>query len=375
MNPVRIGDATLYEGDCRDVLPTTLGQVDAVVCDPPYHLQATVKRFGDKEAAAAKGGRDGSYKRLSGGFMGQKWDGGDIAFRPETWALVLQAVKPGGFLLSFGGTRTWHRMACAIEDAGFIIQDTIAWLYGSGFPKQRDMLKPAFEPVIMAYRPGGKRELQIDECRIASEGHMAADYIASNRNRDRYRTGVPVNQRIADFGRWPANVCHDGSDEVMDAFPEAPGQFASVRGSEPSNSTRFVYNDLKGRHSSREPVGDIGSAARFFYCAKADKKSRFGSRHPTVKPVALMQWLVKLVTPRGGTVLDPFAGSGTTGEAALSTGRKAILIEREPQYCADIVERLQHCTGEGRHSMAAINRNTQEREPLPLFAPIEAATE
>lgn len=374
MTALIIGDATLYEGDCRDVLPT-LGHVDACVTDPPYHLQATIKRFGEHGSAPAHHGRDGSYKRLSSGFMGQKWDGGDIAFRPETWALVLQTVKPGGFLLAFGGTRTWHRLACAIEDAGFVIQDTIAWLYGSGFPKRRDMLKPAFEPIIMAYRPGGERALQIDECRIPSEGHMTADRIPGNRNRQQYRTGIPTNQRIADFGRWPANLCHDGSDEVMEAFPEAPGQFASVKGDEPSNSARFVYNGLKGRHSTREPINDTGSAARFFYCAKADKKSRFGSRHPTIKPVALMQWLVRLVTPCGGAVLDPFAGSGTTGEAAITTGRKAILIERDPQYCTDIVERLRYCVGEGRHSTVSMNRNAPEREPLLLFAQHKDAAE
>jgi site-specific DNA-methyltransferase (adenine-specific) len=108
-------------------------------------------------------------KRLSKGFMGKTWDGGDIAFRPETWVTVSSIMRPGAFLVVFGGTRTYHRMACAIEDAGFVIQDCIMWLYGSGFPKRRDMLKPAYEPIVLAYKPGGKRTMQVDECRIGTD--------------------------------------------------------------------------------------------------------------------------------------------------------------------------------------------------------------
>src|SRR4051812_14861425 len=134
---VTIGAATLYLGDCREVVPT-LAQVDSVVCDPPYGIS----------------------------FMKSSWDDG-VAFRPETWAVIGSALRPGGFLLAFGGTRTWHRLACAIEDGGFVLQDTIAWIYGTGFPKGRALLKPAFEPIIMAYKPGGKRKLSIDECRIS----------------------------------------------------------------------------------------------------------------------------------------------------------------------------------------------------------------
>jgi site-specific DNA-methyltransferase (adenine-specific) len=140
--------------------------VDSVVTDPPYHLTATVKRFGNNESAPAQFGKDGAMKRLSKGFMGKTWDGGDIAFRPETWVTISSIMRPGAFLVVFGGTRTYHRMACAIEDAGFVIQDCIMWLYGSGFPKRRDMLKPAYEPIVLAYKPGGKRTMQVDECRI-----------------------------------------------------------------------------------------------------------------------------------------------------------------------------------------------------------------
>src|SRR5271170_1372951 len=146
--------------------------VDAVVTDPPYHLVDMHARAGRSFA----GNRDGSIARLAAGFMGKAWDGGDIAFRPETWAAIGTALKPGGYLLAFGGARTHHRIWCAIEDAGFVIQDTIMWLYGQGFPKGRTQLKPAFEPICVAYKPGGKRDLQIDECRIPPTGKGDYDY-------------------------------------------------------------------------------------------------------------------------------------------------------------------------------------------------------
>jgi site-specific DNA-methyltransferase (adenine-specific) len=170
----------------------------------------------------------------------------------------------------------------------------------------------------------------------------------------------------ADAGRWPANVCHDGSDEVMAAFAAF------------GNTTRGHYPGARGKggigcdgHSGQdgltESASDSGTTARFYYCAKADQEDRWGSRHPTVKPVELMKWLVSLVTPRGGKVLDPFAGSGTTGVAVLATGRRAILIERDPQYLADIEERLAHYEGNGRHSLASKNRARQPRDVMPLF--------
>jgi site-specific DNA-methyltransferase (adenine-specific) len=175
-------------------------------------------------------------------------------------------------------------------------------------------------------------------------------------------------------GRWPANVVIDDSDEVMRAFAAFGEKSSGVlkAGTKRADSSRHVhcYGQQPKVAALSDFGGDTGTAARFFYCSKADSDSRFGSRHPTIKPLALMQWLVKLVTPYGGTVLDPFSGSGTTGAAAIATGRKAILIEREPQYCDDIRERLRHCVGEGRHSLASLHRAAREREPLPLFADI-----
>ena len=312
--------------------------VDSVVTDPPYHLTSIIKRFGKAGSAPAKSGATGAYARASKGFMGKTWDGGDVAFRPETWAEVLRVLKPGGHLLAFSGTRTYHRMACAIEDAGFEIRDTIAWLYGSGFPKSHDIskkaegwhgwgtaLKPALEPIVVARKPIGKASvaanvvkhgtgaINVDGCRAAitdAGGTWGARQDSSIGYGGTEPRGFRTQRHEA--GRWPANVLHDGSDEVIEAFAA---------------------------------FGD-GQADRFFYSAKAGDDDRIGSKHPTVKPVALIRWLVRLVTPPGGTVLDPFAGTGTTGAAALREGMRAILIEREPEYLADIDRRLKRMRGE-----------------------------
>lgn len=330
-------------GDALQVIPELVSQgvvVDSIVTDPPYHLTARTKRFGKEGSAPPQYGKDGAMGRLSKGFMGQEWDGGDIAFRPETWATVGTIMRPGAFMLVFGGTRTYHRMTCAIEDAGFVIQDCIMWMYGTGFPKRRDMLKPAYEPIVVAYKPGGDRTMQIDECRIGTDqitigrrGHSGDNGIFGDDARKYERDSI---------GRWPANICHDGSDEVVSAFPQtgvsAGGRKVNI------STTSKIYGGGKGlgQNISADDArgdpgyGDSGSAARFFWSPKANKKDRNGSKHPTVKPISLLDWLVPLVTPIGGTVLDPFAGTGTTGSAAVNTGRKAILIEREPEYLQDI---------------------------------------
>lgn len=374
----------LHEGDCLAVIPQLAAEgvvVDAVCCDPPYHLSATVKRFGGPKGAGHgnkfsdpgtmsrvdESGGAGATARLARGFMGCQWDGGDVAFRPETWATVATVLRPGGFLLAFGGTRTFHRLVCAIEDAGFVIQDTIMWLYGSGFPKRRDALKPAVEPICVAYKPGGKRTLQVDECRVAADWSNDPTKRGWQGRRLSHDGGsirfVDHNKELSqpnDAGRWPANLCHDGSDEVMEAFAAFGESRSPPVGSMGGGSNKHsIYGDFAGvRHENGH--GDSGSAARFFYCAKADGEDRWGSHHPTVKPVELLKWLVPLVTPKGGTFLDPFAGSGTAAVAALATGRNAILIEREPSYAADIRERIAHYEGEGRHSLAAKARGQAE---------------
>ena len=159
----------LINGDCIEEMQRLIDegvQVDSVVTDPPYHLTSIVKRFGKDNSAPAKYGTDGAYARASKGFMGKEWDGGDIAFRPETWELALKLLKPGGHLLAFSASRNYHRMAVAIEDAGFEIRDQLMWLYGSGFPKSHNLgdgwgtaLKPAHEPIVMARKPISEKSI------------------------------------------------------------------------------------------------------------------------------------------------------------------------------------------------------------------------
>ncbi len=353
--PVQIGAATVLHGDCIALMPT-LGPVDSIVTDPPYHLTSGNIAFdwdalgpSHNPAGAKRDPITGLFVRSSrtnqssrghkSGFMGQRWDGGDIAFRPETWRACFDVLKPGGYLLAFGGTRTHHRIWCAIEDAGFVIQDTISWNYGSGFPKGRTQLKPAWEPICVAYKPGGKRMLQIDEARVPAESRSipVGSRIDGNNVYGPGLQGDHHSRQEIDKGRWPADVAHDGSAEVMEAF----AAFGTLTSGKPIGTRKALHHF--GTQESGTPLtgfGDSGSAARFFYAAKASKADRAGSKHPTVKPIALMRWLVRLVTPPGGLVLDPFAGSGTTGAAALAEGRRTILIEREAEYFADIKRRL-----------------------------------
>ncbi|HEV8492853.1 MAG TPA: DNA methyltransferase [Candidatus Angelobacter sp.] len=481
----------MLHGDCLELLPT-LKDLDACICDPPYHLTSIVKRFSNateddvyRNAELRKTFNQGAspFARQAKGFMGKQWDGGDIAFNVETWRLVYDALKPGAHLVAFGGTRTFHRMACAIEDAGFEIRDCLCWLYGTGFPKSHDIskaidkhggqqiawfgpwfrkwreergitqkqvaalfpsksgnltgcvanwelgfnlptpeqfnairdayglpfatleaaerevletrrdsggrnvpilnadgarnynitapttpealkwqgwgtaLKPAFEPIILARKPlsegtvaanvlaHGTGAINIDACRIEADD--------APEGRTRHGGGRAFAEGVCGFkqdaittapaGRWPANVCHDGSDEVEQAFAafgEKGGGFG-VRGSDAGNT---MYGNGLGlnRPTTGQTVGfgDTGTASRFFYSAKASKADRAGSKHPTVKPQSLMRWLCRLVTPPGGTILDCFAGSGSTGAAAMREGFNSILIEREAEYVADIQRRI-----------------------------------
>lgn len=345
-------------GDCREVLATLPeASIDACVTDPPYHL-TTGKKGGTGEASVNLNSPYGR-SRITTGFMGQKWDGGDLAFTPDLWAAVYHVLKPGAYLLAFGGTRTHHRMACAIEDAGFEIRDEIMWIYGSGFPKSHNgewggtALKPSVEPITMARKPlegtveanwrkWGTGALNIDGCRIHGDDALGGEYTVK-----RLKPGATLNKTGGNWrpedggveyhgetkpGRWPANLIHDGSEEVLAGFPEAPGQQRAVGPEHGAKASVNTYGDY-GPRDRFTPRGDAGSSARFFYCAKASKAERgAANNHPTVKPLALMQYLCRLVTPKGGTVLDPFAGSGTTGMAAQREGFNAVLIEREEAY-------------------------------------------
>lgn len=393
------GQVTLHRGDCREILRTIDdNSIDSVVCDPPYALTSITKRFGKEGAAAAKHGTDGAFSRSSAGFMGKQWDNGEAAFAETFWAEVLRVLKPGGFVLAFGGTRTYHRLASAIDDAGFEVRDMIGWLYGSGFPKSHNQhddwegwgtaLKPAQEPICMARKPidGTNKQnlekwgvgcLNIDKCRVGDEevsthsrgasgafpkrpGETSAE--ESGRRTDQ-REGLDHSPRQ---GRWPANIIHDGSDEVAGAFPDAKGQQGDLKGHSKGRKSKGIFGDMPAARDAIARVETDKSAARFFYCAKASKADRdaglehlpdstggFANEtsgqhitrreedyvpkprkniHPTVKPTSLMQYLCRLVTPPGGVVLDPFMGSGSTGKAAVLEGFKFIGIEREDEY-------------------------------------------
>ena len=287
---------------------------DSCVTDPPYHLASILKRFGPGQKGInnqdEKEGRNGPYHRAAKGFMGQTWDGGDIAFNKEFWQEVYRVLKPGAVLLSFAATRNYHRMAVAVEDAGFEIFDMINWIYGSGFPKRKNLLKPAHEPIVVA-RKGVNKELNLDECRVPfadvddprigkGYSHHAKAGLEIGEHKDNASgEEMPLHNNK---GRYPANVIHDGLEEDW---------------------------------------------SKYFYCSKASKKEKGNTKHPTVKPINLMRYLVKLITPKGGIVLDPFAGTGTTGEACILESKKYYLIEAEPSYFKDIETRLNRYGGLG----------------------------
>ncbi|WP_460138247.1 DNA-methyltransferase [Pseudomonas sp. S2_A10] len=396
-----MSDYTIMVGDCLELLRRMPdSSVDSIVTDPPYGLS----------------------------FMGKKWDYDVPA--TEVWVECLRVLKPGGHLLAFAGTRTQHRMAVRIEDAGFEIRDMIAWVYGSGFPKSRNIgndvdgmdgwgtaLKPSLEPITFARKPligtvaenviaYGTGALNIDACRVSPTGERlgggdengksakpegwARPWMDDAEHVAAHNAKVTVNvDRASRLGRWPANLIHDGSPEVIAAFPNAPGQLAAASTSDTQRAGLNVYGNMKrGRgaeaSASSENAGvvgfhmrpgarrlDSGSAARFFYCAKTSRKdrnegllssdapavakdatmrdcenaewsTRNGNSHPTVKPTDLMAYLLRLVTPAGGVALDPFMGSGSTGKAAMREGFQFIGCEIDEQYAAIARARIDH---------------------------------
>ena len=336
---------SVLHGDSRDLLKEIPdASIASVVCDPPYALVSISKRWGAADAAPPTA--TGAYLRATSGFMGKQWDTGETAFSPAFWSEVLRVLKPGGHLVAFGGTRTYHRLVCAIEDGGFEIRDQLAWLYGNGFPKSHNVkagefagwgtaLKPAQEPICLARKPMGSTVAES----LAAHGTGALNIAASR----------IVAEGAVGLGRWPANVIHDGSPEVLAGFPDTGlSSGGSGSASQRTALAGHVYGEYSGSAlgANAGGLGDSGSAARFFYTPKADKLDRLESKHPTVKPVDLMAYLIKLVTPKGGVVLDPFAGSGTTGMAAMREGFDCVLMEREAEYVADINRRLAHVHGD-----------------------------
>lgn len=401
----------VLDGDCLSVMPTLDADwVDAVICDPPYGLK----------------------------FMGKEWDHG-VPGAPF-WEAALRVAKPGAYLLAFGGTRTHHRLTCAIEDAGWEIRDCLMWLYGSGFPKSLDVakaidkraghwrgranavesgnsamsgpnygrtdkgepitdaavvwkgygtaLKPAWEPIILARKPLGQSvaanvlerstgALNVDGCRIQPQGesdydHTGNDLAHTRRGRADWR--MPDQQAKPNpLGRWPANLILDEESAAMlDEQTGIQKSGISVQrngGGQVFGSARTFSNYDGGLVRPDVGYGDTGGASRFFYTAKAARSEREAgldaiprrvtntdtppgtkgsnspraganrsganrNHHPTVKPLDLMQWLCRLVTPKGGLILDPFCGSGTTGRAAIAEGFSFIGIELSPEYAA-----------------------------------------
>jgi site-specific DNA-methyltransferase (adenine-specific) len=403
---------------------------DSIVTDPPYGL----------------------------GFMGKGWDHGVPGV--EFWTEALRIAKPGAHLLAFGGTRTFHRLAVAIEDAGWEIRDCVMWVYGSGFPKSHDVskaidreagaerekvrhtprastsgtmsgssdtrpwieasrergyhecdgpipatpaaqqwqgwgtaLKPAYEPIIVARKPlrgtvagnvleWGTGGINVDGCRVAGPKHTQSTSHAGGQH-GRYGS-LPARgpQVDAGNGRWPANFIHDGSEEVVGLFPQAKGQQGAVGPQYGAKVSVNAYGDYGLRDDFR-PRGDSGSAARFFYCAKASKRDRDegcegmeaknnmrvngpresedakhatlrANHHPTVKPTDLMRYLCRLVTPPDGLVLDPFTGSGSTGKAAILEGFRFVGCELSAEYIEIARARIGNAAGQSRQKELAL---------------------
>jgi len=410
LNELHTPSCSVLYGSCLDRLKEIPdGSIDAVVCDPPYHLQSIVKRLGKPDAAPINIKETGVYARASRGFMGQTWDGGDIAFSTEVWRECLRVLKAGGHLVAFGGTRTVHRIACAIEDSGFEIRDMISWLYFSGFPKSLDVskgidklagaereiighkkgvtadpstgrsdmpakavgikqksidvpitapatpeaehwagygtaLKPAQEPAILARKPieagsiakqvlaTGTGAINIDGCRFA---YGDPCWVGPNRDDEDTRR-KPVKSKgwcisseysgsmgdSALKGRWPANIYHCSK-------PSRAEKEQGLEHLEPTTGADAVGR-TEGSAGLDNPRAGAGRTA-----------AEIRNIHPTVKPLKLMRWLVRLVTPEGGTVLDPFAGSGTTLAAATLENRHSVGCELTADYLPIIHRRVQ----------------------------------
>lgn len=401
----------IYNMDCKEGLKLLDdNSIDSIVTDPPYEL----------------------------GFMNKKWDKSGISYDVEMWKECFRVLKPGGYLLSFGGTRTYHRMVCAIEDAGFIIHPMIAWIFGTGFPKATDLslqldkqacrkeltdelgrkptneefgraweeyrkvvgkspysanrsnsdigyngtghneperlitapatdaakqwdgwyyglqsLKPAIEPICMAQKPiDGKRmtdnvrkwgvgAIHVDECRVGTD--MITSLPSNNKEnhhyaQDEWTKSNPIGKKRTYEGRFPANIILDEEAAAMlDGQSGISQSKKSMRGVGLSNSGVYGKGDLN--FDTKRGHNDFGGASRFFYCAKASKKERGeGNNHPTVKPIKLIEYLVKLITPPDGISLDPFMGSGTHALVCKKLNRNYIGFEISKEYC-DIAEK------------------------------------
>lgn len=403
---------TLHLGENRKVLPRLPDcSVHAVVTDPPYGIGFMGHEWDQPgEYAALSAGHGGSNISYGGAphpameagrYDLSRYDlsrsaNARFGLWCEAWSReCFRILKPGGHIVSFGGSRTWHRLQTGIEDAGFEIRDSIAWLFGSGFPKSHNLtgdwdgwgtaLKPAFEPIVVGRKPligtvaanvadHGTGAIHIAACRTATDGevlhrstsfndmrgghygsgHRPGEASAERRYTDQGGTNFAAipGARDDDRGRWPTNVVLDESQAAeldRQSGILTSGANPTRRG---SDKFRNAYGDFTGQEECTPARGaNSGGASRFFptfhYEAKASSAERpvgdDGTVHPTVKPLDLMRWLVRLVTPAGGTVLDPFFGSGTTGEACVIEGVQCIGIERHKhngQTCGSCVHRV-----------------------------------
>lgn len=390
----------IHTGDCRVILPTIPdNSIDSIVTDPPYEL----------------------------GFMGKSWDSTGIAYDVTVWQQCLRVLKPGGHIIAFGGSRTYHRLAVAIEDAGFEIRDQIQWIYGSGFPKSLDVsiamdkqagvngnwfvhpkyanrngngsdsifgqtnaregirhlydpatdlakqwqgwgtaLKPAHEPAVLARKPlfgtvadnvtkWSVGAINVDGCRIDANGETYQRTGLTSRLRGYH--GIESDDKIfsnpqSPLGRWPANVIFD--EEAAQALDGQSGHSVSSQSTRDDMRIRAYSERLKqasGNHRPENTYSDYGGASRFFYVAKvsgSERQSAFYNangkvnHHPTVKPITLMRYLVRMITPRGGVVLDPFTGSGSTGCAAVIENCSFVGMDITPEYVDIAKKRIEY---------------------------------
>lgn len=304
MNALTTREPQLIHADCREALPSIpTASVDAIVTDPPYEMK--------------------------GGFMSQSWDSTGVAFEAETWREVARVAKPGAWLAAFGGRRTWHRMACAIEDAGIEIRDTLMWLYTTGNVTARETtLKPVWEPIILA--------------QVKARG--------------------PLKNAVAEHGTGYLNIDASRIPYLDDAdlrrtLAKNPGRTDTFTSGVYGTNRPQQSVNVEGRHPSNVIVDDavaqlLGDDQRFFNCPKASKRERDAglalelgivrNPHTCVKPLGLMEWLCKLLTPAGGTVLDPFMGSGSTGIAAVTNDLGFVGIEQDEIFHQTATLRVEH---------------------------------